>query len=130
MLRMNSAILLLLTHWLVPCDAQQCGHWDYGEEGPDVWREACPDCGGKRQSPINIRTACTIQDDFNDFYFSPAHMNSIRFTLMNNGHTIRATTEQAQPLTIRGGNLDGTFVFDSFHLHWGPNHNTGSEHQV
>ena len=31
---------------------------------------------------------------------------------------------------LAGGGLNGTFEFVNFHLHWGENHKSGSEHEV
>jgi len=112
-----------------------CGHtagndiWNYGKQGPDVWKDINPNCGGKRQSPINIQTACTIYETFEPFNFTYVHEESLNFTLKNNGHTIIGETNGAG-LLLTGGNLNGIFSFVSFHLHWGPNYNTGSEHQM
>lgn len=103
-------------------------HWDYVEYGPDVWDEYYPSCNGTSQSPINIRTKCTIQRNFPSFTFSIDHLRNLSFLLINNGHTIQAQTDSR--LFINGAELDGTFFFNSFHVHWGPNHRSGSEHQM
>ena len=112
-----------------------CGHtagndiWNYGKRGPDVWKDINSNCSGQRQSPINIQTACTKYEIFKPFNFTYIHGESLNFTLKNNGHTITGRTNDGG-LLLTGGNLSGTFSFDSFHLHWGPNYNTGSEHQM
>ncbi|CAF3670517.1 unnamed protein product [Adineta steineri] len=103
--------------------------WDYLEHGPDVWSEHYPLCGGERQSPINIKTACTIYQPFDQFILTPDHITENNFIAKYNGHTISSDTNNKN-LALQGGNLTGTFYFDSFHLHWGPNHNVGSEHQI
>lgn len=117
--------------FLVICYGHSQGNeWNYNELGPDVWGEIEPACNGQRQSPINIRTHCTIQDKFPEFSFSQLHNQQINFTLTNNGHTIKAATSSSPSLTLSGAKLGAVFSFDSFHLHWGPNHKSGSEHQV
>ena len=116
--------------FLVYCQELQSSTWDYSEHGPDVWSEIYPNCNGQRQSPINIRTACTIKQDFSNLSLSFRHTESLSFTLINNGHTLQGKTIHSPTLTMNGANLDGTFSFDSFHLHWGPNPNSGSEHQM
>ena len=84
---------------------------------------------GKRQSPINIQTACTTYQSFEPFSFTSIHNISLNFTLTNNRHTIIGQTNNTQ-LFLTGGNLNGNYSFVNFHIHWGPNYNTGSEHQV
>ncbi|CAF4848085.1 unnamed protein product [Rotaria sp. Silwood1] len=102
------------------------GSWNYGRHGPDVWAEICSTCGGRRQSPINIQTACTVYENFHPFSLTPAHNETLSFTLNNNGHTITAEPTDAK-ISLTGRNLDRIFSLVSFHLHWGPNHNTGSD---
>lgn len=103
--------------------------WDYERLGPDVWSYTYPHCAGESQSPVNIKTACTIQENFQKFNFMPNYNQSFNFTLKNDGHTITAKYN-GPPLFINGANLDGNFQFVNFHLHWGPNENVGSEHQM
>lgn len=104
-------------------------HWDYSAHGPDVWSEDFPRCNGQRQSPINIKTECTDFTPFGRFNFTNEHSEVKNFVIENNGHTITVQRSDVG-LTMNGANLDGIFFFDSFHLHWGPNHNAGSEHQM
>ena len=103
--------------------------WDYGKHGPNVWKDINSNCGGQNQSPINIKTACTNYEIFDPFDFTASHNQLIKIKLTNNGHTIVGEPIDTQ-LSITGGNLNGEYLFQSFHLHWGPNYNTGSEHQV
>jgi carbonic anhydrase len=103
--------------------------WDYSKLGPDVWSERWSTCGGQRQSPINIMTKCTDQRKFDPLNFTSVHDKQILFRMENNGHTIKVHTDTTG-LLVNGGNLNGRFYFDSFHLHWGPNHKSGSEHQM
>lgn len=121
------ATLLLSLASFSPVDSS---HWDYGEFGPDVWSEQYPTCNGESQSPINIRTKCTIERTFSKINLSSSHQSTLLFRLRNNGHTITAETVTEQDLTLTGVNLNGVFRFDSFHIHWGPNKRSGSEHRL
>jgi carbonic anhydrase len=103
--------------------------WDYSKLGPDVWGKYFPDCNGDTQSPINIKTECTVQKPFESFSLSPNFYDKMNFTLRNDGHTI-TSTNNGPIVTLTGGDLNGNFVFKNFHLHWGPDENVGSEHQV
>ncbi|CAF0865734.1 unnamed protein product [Rotaria sordida] len=121
-------ILLCLIH----TSLSDASHWDYGHVGPEVWEDSYPICQGKVQSPINILTACTVYNAFPAFQFSPATNATQNFTITNNGHTITATQvdKNAFPLTLSGGGLNETYQFANFHLHWGENYKSGSEHQI
>ena len=107
-------------------------HWDYGELGPDVWGDLFPTCKGQAQSPINILTACTSYQAFAPFQFSSAYALLQNFTIANNGHTLigKQVNATAYPLLLTGGGLTELFIFDNFHLHWGENFRSGSEHQM
>jgi carbonic anhydrase len=107
-------------------------HWNYGELGPDVWADLYPTCGGNAQSPINIKTACTTYQTFESFQFSSAYDLKQDFIVTNDGHTIVGTQINASvfPLTLSGGGLSDIFIFKNFHLHWGENYHSGSEHQM
>lgn len=106
--------------------------WDYGSKGPDVWSDAFPACSGRSQSPIDIRTACTIYRPYSPFQLSSAYSQPQKFRLVNNGHSIVATYigNEPSPFTLIGGGLNGTFKLKNFHLHWGENYRSGSEHIV
>ncbi|CAF3183809.1 unnamed protein product, partial [Rotaria sp. Silwood2] len=107
--------------------------WNYGNLGPDVWSEYYPLCDGKSQSPINILTACTVYKDFKPFTFISTYDEKHTFTLKNNGHTIIGISNneyKQSPIQLTGGGLNGTFEFVNFHLHWGENYKSGSEHQI
>ncbi|CAF4827223.1 unnamed protein product, partial [Rotaria sp. Silwood2] len=62
-------LLLLLTniHRII------CESWNYHDLGPDIWSETYPSCAGHSQSPIIIKTACTIYRTFAPFDFSSTY---------------------------------------------------------
>jgi carbonic anhydrase len=123
-------VLFLISFLLSLVSSNQ---WNYGHLGPDIWSDYYPLCAGKSQSPINILTACTIYKNFKSFELPPSSDEKHFFTLKNNGHTVIGTinTDHKQsPILLTGGNLNGTFEFVNFHLHWGENYKSGSEHQM
>jgi len=125
----------IIIFFLLPTivDSTTSNTWNYADIGPDVWGDKFPLCKGHLQSPINILTACTTYQSFAPFRFSSAFNSINDFTLLNNGHTITGTYKGDNPSSLKlvgGGLEDGTFVFDNFHLHWGENYKSGSEHQV
>ncbi|CAF3091397.1 unnamed protein product [Rotaria socialis] len=130
MLLMYHHMLHLFILILILNNAIASADWDYGKHGPDVWKKNYVACGGKNQSPINIRTKCTVTQTFSRFELTSIYYEPIKFKLTNNGHTIKAVPNSSTSISLTGGNLKGRYIFDSFHLHWGPNDNSGSEHQV
>ena len=105
--------------------AQTEGHWSYaGDTGPQAWSRLSKDfnvCAiGKRQSPINIEEASTLQGPAEPLQFNYQPSNG---TVVNNGHTIQVdlTGEAgANDLTVRGSR----YKLLQFHFH------TPSEEQV
>ena len=120
--------LILLTHYHSIVSQE----WNYGNLGPDVWNNIIPACAGRSQSPINIQTACTTYRTMAPFQFTSTYSATQSFNLTNNGVTIstRLTTPSSSPLILTGGGLDGNYSFLEFHLHWGENFGSGSEHEV
>lgn len=108
----DSLIFVLLFSTI---QADQSHDWNYDEYGPDVWSERYPVCGGKRQSPINIRIACTTHRSLQSFVFGSDYQVQHNFTLKNNGHTIMGILYD--PLKLPAFQ-NGTFEFVNFHLHW------------
>lgn len=106
--------------------------WDYHKLGPDIWNDIEPLCAGPAQSPINIQTPCTVYRNFSAFQLLPFYNLNQTLRLVNNGHAITGTlvNQTANPPRLQGGGLDGTYEFINFHLHWGENYGSGSEHEV
>jgi carbonic anhydrase len=106
--------------------------WDYHNQGPDLWSDTYPLCDGRSQSPIIIKTACTNYRKFTPFSFTSAYDLTHDFTLINDGNNIIGTYnyKNSSPLKLTGGGLNGTYYFLNFHLHWGENYKSGSEHQM
>ncbi|CAF0851838.1 unnamed protein product [Rotaria sordida] len=127
---MKTSDVCVIFFLLISISADQ---WNYGNLGPDIWSEYYPLCSGKSQSPINILTACTVYKDFQPFNFILTLDEKHYFTLKNNGHTIISTINnqhKQSSIELTGSNLNGTFEFVNFHLHWGEHYKSGSEHQI
>jgi carbonic anhydrase len=105
--------------------AQTEGNWSYaGDTGPQAWSGLSKEfnvCAiGKRQSPINIEEAYTLQGPAERLQFNYQPSNG---TVVNNGHTIQVDlTGEAgnNDLTVRGSR----YKLLQFHFH------TPSEEQV
>jgi carbonic anhydrase len=105
--------------------------WNYDSNspyGPDHWAEFYPACGGQSQSPVNIISASTVPFNPPDLVFTN-YDRVATYTLLNTGHSAEISTN-VKDITITGGGLNGTYVLEQFHFHWGTNSTTGSEHLV
>jgi carbonic anhydrase len=104
-------------------------NWNYDLLGPSSWPQRYPACGRSAQSPIGIKTACTVYRSFEPFRFSADYTLTNNLTLVHDGTTVDGdyAGTNGSSLTLTGGGLNGTFTF---HLHWGTNYSIGSEHQV
>ncbi|XP_075032042.1 carbonic anhydrase 14 [Calonectris borealis] len=103
-------------------------HWAYeGPHGQQHWPEGHPACGGRAQSPIDIRTRWAQPDPSLPpvrpvGYHRPG---TPAFTLANNGHT----AVLALPPSLRLLGLPRSFAAAQLHFHWGrPGRAGGAEH--
>lgn len=92
-------------------------------------------CDQMRQSPININTDACVDSDtsLGAFTFTDYDTATTSLKAHNNGHGIGMSPEDdtaAVTQTISGGGLPKTYKFAQFHVHWGPNDVTGSEHTM
>ena len=126
-LEMHCVIIIVLL-----CSGIGGQRWNYDDLGPEVWKDLYPVCGGSVQSPINIRTTCTVYESYAPFNFSIGYNTPLDFTMNNDGSTIddNPRNNDTSNFRLTGGGLDGTYEFVNFHLHWGENYRAGSEHQM
>ncbi len=98
------------------CGAAQAAHWGYeGEHGPEHWGNVSKICEqGLNQSPINLTSMVDAKLSPLDISYSGTVT-----ALTNNGHSLQATVEGANTLTIDG--ID--FELKQFHFHT-PSENT------
>ncbi|CAB3235180.1 unnamed protein product [Arctia plantaginis] len=100
--------------------------WSYDEESK--WPGYRCKIGGRRQSPIDIKTKNVIED-FNKLYIKNGPLvfkgyDGVLVTGINNGHTIQFSTEgeEAMHPQLRGGPLDSTYRLEQLHFHWMSEH--------
>ncbi|XP_046585200.1 carbonic anhydrase 2-like [Haliotis rubra] len=103
----------------------------YGpDDGPTHWILACPNAGGRHQSPIDIETDLVKFDHH-------LHQHHLKIDIekehnpevMNNGHSFEVEIREHSTLT--GGILGHEeYHLRQFHFHWGLTDHTGSEHTV
>ncbi|XP_051732643.1 carbonic anhydrase IV c [Ctenopharyngodon idella] len=112
------------------------GEWCYQSQfschdackGPSEWKNYFPNCGGQRQSPINIVTSKVKHDSKLTSFIFEGHENIFNMSVENHGHSAYFTLPQF--VRLRGGGLSGIYKAVQFHLHWGEDDGQGSEHSV
>uniref|UniRef100_A0A663DW42 carbonic anhydrase n=1 Tax=Aquila chrysaetos chrysaetos TaxID=223781 RepID=A0A663DW42_AQUCH len=96
-----------------------------GPHGQQHWPEGHPACGGRAQSPIDIRTRWAQPDPSLPPICPVGQPGTPAFTLSNNGHT----AVLALPPSLRLQGLPRSFAAAQLHFHWGrPGHAGGAEH--
>ena len=94
-------------------------------------------CSGENQSPIDIQTDNIVPTSF-DEKLQTLHYSGVRLgSLLENGHTVQlqlpknSTGEFNLPIpAIQGGGLNGIYLLDHIHFHWGHDDSHGSEHLI
>ena len=105
--------------------AYAAGSWNYYNQ--EDWGGVCN--SGTRQSPINIRTEDLVQGRrTTNLVFSNWGLE-VAGELKNNGHTIQFTPFPDNPAITTTNHL-GEYRLLQFHMHWGKNDGTGSEHRI
>jgi len=97
--------------------------------GPDHWPGVCKN--GTRQSPININSSEAVYDKALGKFDLKNYNETLplNFTVSNNGHGMVVSLAGGD-YVVSGGGLVGSYKTVQFHLHWGPNKNAGSEHEM
>ncbi|KAJ6663064.1 hypothetical protein lerEdw1_010885 [Lerista edwardsae] len=104
-------------------------HWSYA--GKAKWASDFSDCGGRRQSPIDIETAAThLSPQLTPLLLSGYNLPpGEQLFLQNNGHTI--VLDLPGNMTLAGGGFPEPYKAAQLHLHWGSTSaGPGSEHTV
>ncbi|XP_017771112.1 PREDICTED: carbonic anhydrase [Nicrophorus vespilloides] len=103
-------------------------HWGYGSEnGPETWSKAFPAASGVRQSPIDICPVNLQTEQVKPLTWKYIPENEK--TLANNGHSWVVNVD-GQGSELSGGPLEGKYMLEQFHCHWGASDEEGSEHTV
>lgn len=92
------------------------------------WKEIAKDCGGKSQSPIDIKGAKNAGKP-GSLALSPAYKSkSLSGSFKNNGHSVQFTPNSADDFIAT---VDGKkYQFLQLHFHWGSKDTQGSEHRI
>ncbi|KAJ8670730.1 hypothetical protein QAD02_001989 [Eretmocerus hayati] len=113
-----------------PHDVTATGHFEFGyngQHGPDHWAKDFHTCFGKHQSPINIEEHDVENVSLPLLQFRGLDLPR-QFFLKNNGHTaLIHSSKNSEPAYMTGGPLNGSYIFEQLHFHWGENDREGSE---
>ncbi|TRY76000.1 hypothetical protein DNTS_010902 [Danionella cerebrum] len=112
------------------------GEWCYESQlsckancsGPSDWKSLFSDCGGQRQSPINIITSKVIQNPNLTAFVFEGYEDVFNMSVENHGQSAHFSLPESA--RVRGGGLPGKYKAVQFHLHWGVDGGVGSEHSV
>jgi len=106
--------------------------WSYeGETGPANWAKFYPPAGGNTQSPINIETEKAEYDQqLSEKPLSFTYDDNCFKFVENTGASFNVTGTPEAVSHVTGGPVKDDFKFLQFHIHWGTQHEEGSEHTV
>ncbi|KAI1890822.1 hypothetical protein AGOR_G00157570, partial [Albula goreensis] len=95
-------------------------HWSYTEGDLDQmhWAETYPDCGGRRQSPIDIQRR-NVRHNPKMPELELTGYDEIKngnFLMTNNGHSVQI---DLPPTMVITKGLPGRYTAVQMHLHWG-----------
>ena len=107
-------LTLLSTTFVAGAALAEGVHWTYeGAEGPEFWGALSPDfavcASGQEQSPIDL--SGTVPADAQDVVL--AWNPAAQWTVVNNGHTIQANTDNGGMITVG----DTAYTLLQFHFH-------------
>lgn len=103
-------------------------HWGYGSEnGPQTWSQTYPTAAGERQSPVDISPDAV--KPLHTKKLTWKYIPEIKKSLKNNGHSWMVTVNGFGS-ELTGGPLNGKYILEQFHCHWGDNDKVGSEHTI
>uniref|UniRef100_A0A2K6G203 Carbonic anhydrase n=1 Tax=Propithecus coquereli TaxID=379532 RepID=A0A2K6G203_PROCO len=126
------ALVPLLPLFLLGTQAQHGAEWTYSEGALDEahWSQYYPDCGGQKQSPIDLqRRNVRYNPSLKTLNLTGYDAQVGEFSMTNNGHTVQISL----PPTMQVTAADGTrYIAEQMHFHWGgaSSEISGSEHTV
>ncbi|KAF6032763.1 Car15 [Bugula neritina] len=109
--------------------------WNYviadKSKGPDSWSTHFEECGGSKNSPIDLPTSKDELYGEKAVGWDMHKWNKFNdWTVLNNHYTVKFSLENEGIMTTKGGALGANYEVLQFHLHWGANNRKGSEHLV
>ncbi|NPA46548.1 MAG: carbonic anhydrase family protein [Chlorobi bacterium] len=102
-------------------------HWSHhkGHDGPENWKNLCDgfaDCGGQRQSPVDIDTKKVTESA--DLKAPGFHYGKTRTRIINNGHTVQFDVDEGSTVKLNGKD----YRLLQFHYHAPSEHTVNGRH--
>ncbi|CRK88908.1 CLUMA_CG002626, isoform A [Clunio marinus] len=122
---MYKALVIFVAGYLTVTSVNS-DHWHYAVEGPngvvndnEDWGGMC--AAGMRQSPVDLAHDASIKGEYPGFIFENYDTPMKTPDIINNGHSIQISTTPGE-ISVSGGGLPGTYIFDQMHFHWASEH--------
>ena len=120
------ALFVLACYGVAWCSAAAEVQFDYDNQ--TAWLDlAGSQCGGNRQSPINIIADQAVTNSSYGQLQMLGWNETVSGQLLNTGRTVKFVPGQKDAMTIT---QRGEYTVDLFHFHWGNASSVGSEHRV
>ncbi|XP_022916188.1 carbonic anhydrase 2 [Onthophagus taurus] len=101
-------------------------NWGYSSSnGPETWAESYPTAAGPRQSPVDIKAVNFEVMKKLDWKYNPK--NTIDICNTGYGWKVHVDGKGSE---LIGGPLQGKYILEQYHCHWGATSEKGSEHTV
>ncbi|GAB0093460.1 Carbonic anhydrase [Sergentomyia squamirostris] len=118
---------------VTPTSEAHYGYESTSEFPPERWNEIWPNCGGTKESPINlILKSCKVDRSRYPLRFYNFDRNPTVTNIHNAGHTVMFsfTFRRGAPYVSRGILQSKRYNFAQLHFHFGKSDESGSEHTV
>ncbi|CAH0546002.1 unnamed protein product [Brassicogethes aeneus] len=103
--------------------------WGYSENnGPNTWSNNYPEAAGPNQSPVNI-SSLDIKEIKAHKKLTWKYIAENTEYVMNPGYCWKVHVE-GKGSDLSGGPLNGHYMIEQFHCHWGATDDQGSEHTI
>ncbi|KAF6200940.1 hypothetical protein GE061_005387 [Apolygus lucorum] len=101
----------------------------FGNLEPCQWSSVYPSCEGSNQSPIDLppcaQEICQRPLRFSNLLGEPEQVELIHML-----HTPLVKYHMLEPISVSGGPLCGSYIFDHYNVRWGSDTQHGSEHTL
>lgn len=127
----HNLLFILLLVFLPLVVSQDFDRWNYANQ--DRWSEDDPECGGNRQSPIDLSINRVRENGKLELKFHKYNRHLLDYDVRNTGRSIQFsfTGNADEAPCIYGRALNGQqYILQQFHFHWGQETGIGSEHTI
>lgn len=103
--------------------------WGYSvSNGPNTWAQCFPDAAGARQSPVDIKPVSSkVMKTQQKLSWKYAPQSGETVSNPGYGWKVQCNGKGTE---LVGGPLEGKYMLEQFHCHWGSCNEEGSEHTI